>query len=48
MSHEFKYVYPYDQAISFLGLCPGEILGYGKKSDMDKNFIVTLFASVKA
>ena len=30
MSHELKYVYPYNQAISFLGLYPGEILGYGK------------------
>ena len=30
MSHELKYVYPYDQAVSFLGLYPGEILGYGK------------------
>ena len=30
MSHEFEYVHPFDQAISLLGLYPGEILGHGK------------------
>lgn len=45
-SHEFEYVPPYDQAISLLGLYPGEILGHGKIRH-GQEFYHNVVASVK-